>query len=312
MNAPLAKTDTTDPQQTLKSALERIKPALEAVLPKHVTAERVLKVVLSATARNPDILKCTTASICRAVMQAGELGLEIGGLLGEAYIVPFNVKVKEAGRADRWEKQATCIPGYKGLIKLARQSGEIATINARVVYADDDFDVELAEERITHRMSMNGARTDAELVAAYCIIRYREGPTQIDVMTRAELEKTRSRSQAKDNGPWVTDFPEMCRKTVTKRAIKYAPVSATLTKALEIGAEADALDERGQDLPDMRLLDVVEAPQGRRLAEAVRSRNGKAKAAEVEGTPHPDHVSEPADSEPPDDVALGGDPDKGP
>jgi recombination protein RecT len=291
MTAELA---TRNPQQSLKEALERIKPALEAVLPKHITADRILKVVLSATARNPSILKCSVQSICRAVMQAGELGLEIGGLLGEAYIVPY-------------KDEAVCIPGYRGLIKLARQSGEIATISARVVYRDDDFVVDLAEETISHHPKFDGDRDDKDLTAAYCIVRYKDGGRQIDVMTRRELEKTRARSKASSNGPWVTDFPEMCRKTVTRRACKYAPVSANLQKALELEIENDAREE----LPDMGALAAIETEPARRIAEGIRSRRGH-KTPEEEPTAKPTAPArDEADAPPPDDYPAGN-PDAGP
>ena len=91
-------------------------------------------------------------------MQAGELGLEVGGLLGEAYLVPFNNKVKH-GNTERWEKQAQCIPGYKGLIKLARQSGEIESVSARL-HGVDKFSVDLGTDEIHHMPDYEGERDD--------------------------------------------------------------------------------------------------------------------------------------------------------
>ena len=237
----IAKPAPPNPQSLLRAELDRIKPALQAVLPKHVTADRMLKVILSATARQPELLECTTASICRALMQAAELGLEIGGLLGEAYLVPFNVKVRGYGNTpDRWEKQATCIPGYKGLIKLSRQSGEIATVVARLVYRSDKFELDLAKNTISHVPDYEGAMGDDDIKCAYCLVTYVGGELQFDVMTRQQIESIRKRSKAGTSGPWVTDYGEMCRKTVTKRTLKYAPVSAErLNRAVEIDTEND-------------------------------------------------------------------------
>ena len=99
----------TPQQKLLKQELEKIQAAMTAVLPRHVTAARITKVVLSATSRTPALLDCTVQSICRAVMQASELGLEIGGLLGEAYLVPYWNKHSKA-------QEAQCIIGYQGLI----------------------------------------------------------------------------------------------------------------------------------------------------------------------------------------------------
>ena len=230
------------PQQLLRDELEKVKAAMAQVLPKHVTPERMIKVVLSATARQPKLLECTTASIVRSVMQAAELGLEIGGLLGEAYLVPYNNKIKgERGEPDRWENQAQCIPGYRGLIKLARQSGEIATVNARIVFAGDTFTVDLAQDTISHVPNFEGHRDDGSIRLVYAIIRFHDGDAiQFDVMTKAEVDRIRSRSKSKDVGPWVNDYAEMARKTVTRRALKYAPISAErMKRAMELDDEDD-------------------------------------------------------------------------
>jgi recombination protein RecT len=261
------------PQQLLKAELERIKPALAAVLPRHVTPERILKVVLSATARQPALLECTMASIVRAVMQAGELGLEVGGLLGEAYLVPYNVKVKDGNR-ERWEKQAQCIPGYRGLIKLARQSGQIAAVSAHPVFAGDDFTVNLATETISHDPDLAGDMSDEAITAAYCVVRFKEGGQQIEVMGRSQLDAVRSRSKAANAGPWVTDFAEMCRKSVVKRCLKYCPISAELAEAMDLDARAE---EEGGTLTDRAL---VAAEPVKQLEEKLRAPRAPRKAAE--------------------------------
>lgn len=264
----------TNPQLLLRAELEKIRPAMEAVLPRHVTAERMTKVVLSATARQPDLLKCTTASICRAVMQAAELGLEIGGLLGEAYLVPYNVKIKEKGMPERWEKQAQCIPGYRGFIKLARQSGQMHSISARVVYGRDKFHVNLAEEEIQHEPNFGAEREDADIVAVYAIARFKDQGRQIEVMTRPEVDKIRKRSKSADAGPWVTDYSEMARKTVVRRLCKYLPLSPELARALEVEAEADEVD-RAMTTGIMVTEVEHDKPRAKAIADRVRARSAK-------------------------------------
>jgi len=287
-----------DPQQALKGELEKIRGALVAVLPKHVTAERMLKVVLSATARQPALLECTKASIVRSVMQAGELGLEIGGLLGEAYLVPFKNKVKGADGIERWEKQAMCIPGYKGLIRLARNSGQIHTLSARVVHAHDRFHVNLAEEEIQHEPHLDAERDDDKIIAFYAIARFKDGAKQIEVMTRREVEAVRSRSKSADSGPWVTDFAEMGRKTVVRRLCKYLPLSPELARALEADAEADERDRAMTDALDVTLVSEEQPKtQAQHIAERVRAR-GAAKAPEAKEEPEPQ--GEPAAREEPE------------
>jgi recombination protein RecT len=238
---PAQQSQAIERQRLLQDDLDRVKAALEKILPKHVTPERMIKVVLSATARNPDLLKCTRQSIVRAVMQAAELGLEIGGLLGEAYLVPYNEQVR-------------CIIGYRGFIKLARQSGEIDAIDAHPVYEGDVFDVNFAESTIAHSPGdLTRNREEGRILAFYAIARYRRGFKQIDVMTLGEVNKIRARSKAANKGPWVDDFVEMGRKTVVRRLSKYLDLSAEVRRAFEIEAEHE--ERERSEVIDTPMLD---------------------------------------------------------
>lgn len=239
-----------DKQETIRELLDKAAPSIKAVLPKHLTVERLTKVALGVTARRPELLACSPRSLVLSVMQAAELGLDVGGLLGEAYLVPF---------------KDTCqlIVGYRGLIKLARQSGSLASIEAHAVHANDVLDLEYGlDPRLVHKPFMTGERGD--IVAAYAIARFKDGGRQVDIMTRAEIDAVRQRSKASDSGPWVTDFAEMAKKTVVRRLCKYVPLSPELARALEHEA---ALDE-GVRSPviDVQMFDedgVVQEPPAR-------------------------------------------------
>jgi len=215
-----------DRQQEVRDLLEKAGPSIAAVLPKHLTVERLTKIALSATARNPALLACSKLSLVKAVMQGAELGLEAGGLLGEGYLVSYGTEV-------------TFIAGYRGLVKLARQSGLLTTIEANVVHARDTFELEYGlEPKLSHKPFMTGDR--GEVVAVYAIARFKDGGRQVDVMTKSEIDAIRGRSAAAKSGPWVTDYAEMAKKTVVRRLCKYLPLSPELAKALE---HETAIDE---------------------------------------------------------------------
>jgi recombination protein RecT len=251
-----------DKQQTIKDLLERAKPSIAAVLPKHLTADRLLKVALSATARNAGLLACTPQSIILAVMQGAELGLEVGGLLGDAYLVPF-------------KNQVQLIVGYRGMIKLARQSGALASIEANVVRQNDVFDLEFGlDSKLVHKPAMTGE--PGEVVAAYAIARFKDGSRQLDVMTRAEIDAIRTRSASAMSGPWVTDFAEMAKKTVVRRMCKYLPLSPELQKALE--HEAAIEQNVASPIIDVEMLQPDPEP------EKDRAEDLKAKIAAKNGT----------------------------
>ena len=267
-----ALVSSKDKQNTIKDLLERSKGSIAAVLPKHMTPERLLKVALSATARTPTLLSCTPQSILLAVMQSAELGLEVGGLLGEAYFVPFKGSVQ-------------LIVGYKGLIKLARNSGMLKTIEARVVRQNDVFEIEFGlENKLVHKPCLAG--DPGEMVCVYAIARYKDDAYQVEVMTRAEVEAIRSRSKASEDGPWKTDYEEMAKKTVLRRLLKTGPLSPEANRALE--HEAAVEQNVASPVIDVSILESAEEQQvdrGDALAAKLNAKNGKTKPP----TPEPAH-----------------------
>lgn len=238
----ITKTDPVKQKQiALKNQLELIKASLQEVVPKHVTPDRLIKVLLSATSRNPKLLECTFMSITQSLMVAGELGLELGGILGEAYLVPFRNYKAPGLKKGEYLTEAQCIPGYRGIIALARRSGEIESIAAHVVYHGEEFDLNLAEAFVNHKPNLDADDDpqDKDIRGAYVLAKFKGGGRQLEWMTRGQLEKVRKLSKAGNSGPWVDHYAEMCRKTVVRRASKYWPLSSELRRAFEAEAEVD-------------------------------------------------------------------------
>lgn len=247
---------------TLKAYLQKALPTIQAVIPKHMTGERLLRIVAAAATRDPLLLECTPMSIINAVVQSAQLGLEPVGPLGHAYLVPFFNK-KTGNR------EAQFIPGYRGMIELARRSGNLVNIEAHVVHAKDDFNFCFGlEPKLEHQPYM-GKEDAGEAIAVYAIARFRDGGYQTDVMPISAIDAIRNRSQAGTRGPWVTDYEEMARKTVVKRLCKYLPLSVEMAQAID----ADNAAESGEsqiaaleiNLPEDSAIDVS--------AEVVRTKS---------------------------------------
>ncbi len=249
----------------MKHMLASMQAQIAEILPKHVRAERIIKSALVAVNRQPKLLECTQSSIMKAIMEASELGLDpSGGTLGQGYLVPFNNKVKGADGRETWVSQATFIPGYRGLCDLARRGGEVRMIESHVVFQGDEFEYEMGTSRKLRHVRRDENEEDKDITHGYSIAWLGENEYQFEVMTRRQIEKIRARSKAKDKGPWVTDFSEMCRKTVIRRLIKYLPISSErLAKAIDIGDH----NEYGAQLAGSIIEGVAaEAPQRPRLA----------------------------------------------
>lgn len=206
-------------QATLKDLLDRATPALRSVLPKHLSAERLVKIALAATARDRKLMLCTPQSVLQSVMQASTLGLEPNSALGGAYLVPYG-------------NVCQLIVGYRGLIDLARRSGQILSIEARVVHEREKFRIVFGINTILEHEPLLDGTEPGKMLAVYAVAHLRDGGTQVEVMTRAQIEGIKNRSRSGGNGPWVTDYEEMARKTVVRRICKYLPLSVEIAEAL--------------------------------------------------------------------------------
>ncbi|WP_082806148.1 recombination protein RecT [Marichromatium gracile] len=215
---------------TIAQMMERNRDSIAAALPKHLTAERLSRVALGELRTNPRLLDCNPTSLMSAIVKASQLGLEVGSAMGHAYLVPYKT-------------ECTLIIGYRGMIALARRSGEIQSITARVVYARDTFELEYGlEEKLRHIPSTD--EDPGQVTHVYAVAKLRDGGIQYEVMTRAEVEAVRKRSRAGGNGPWVTDWSEMARKTVMRRLFKYLPMSIEMADAMAAEVDEDRLPER--------------------------------------------------------------------
>lgn len=201
--------------------------AISQLLPSHINPERYIKSAIAAIAKNPRLLQCTKSSILESVVQAATLGLEVGSALGEGYLVPY-------------KDQCQFIPGYRGFISLARRSGEIVSISANVVHEKDEFVFELGiHPNVMHRPNLL-EEDPGKVIAVYAGASLKDGGDQLVVMSHREIEAIRKRSRASGNGPWVTDWEEMAKKTAIRRLFKMLPVSTeNLSRALELQAESE-------------------------------------------------------------------------
>lgn len=237
------KPETERKPQTIAGLLTdpKVKQQLALAMPRHMTAERLARIALTEVRKVPKLAQCNQTSFLGAIMQCAALGLEPGGALGHAYLLPFDKNKKNAqGKWERVDTEVQLIIGYRGMIDLARRSGQIMSLEARAVYAKDEFEVELGiDSRIVHKPAWT-ENDRGPLVFAYAVAKLKDGGVQFDVMSRAEIEKVRAQSKAKDNGPWITHFDEMAKKTVVRRLFKYLPVSIEIQRAVGLDEQAEA------------------------------------------------------------------------
>jgi recombination protein RecT len=211
-------------------------------LPAFMNPQRFLRAAFTEFSKTPDLYKCTTRSLLGALIQCAQLGLE-PGVLGQIYLVPF--KNRRRGTVE-----VTVIPGYRGLLALARRSGDISTIHARPVYAGDAFTYsygldpklvhEPSEEPLRSFVEKDGKRVEVlrALTHVYAACRLRDGGVQFEVMTRADVEAHRDRyAHVTAESAWATNFDEMALKTVLRRLCRLLPASTELQRAVALDAQ---------------------------------------------------------------------------
>lgn len=233
--------------QNVHQMLERGKKQLALALPRHITPDRMVRIVLTEVQKTPELLNCSQQSLLGAVIQAAQLGLE-PGLAGMAYLVPFKGQVQ-------------LIPGYRGLMNLAQRSGMVSVIYSEVVCRQDDFEFELGLDLVLkHRPSDDRDPSNvASISHAYAVAKLKDGGQQFVVMTKKEVDTIRGRSRASAKGPWVTDYAAMAKKTVIRQLCKFLPMSVELQTAVSL----DERDEMGisQDLETLVPIDMLEAEE---------------------------------------------------
>lgn len=223
-------TQTSQPTQSaqplsLRALLEKMKPEMAKVLPKHLEPERLLRIALTEMRRNPKLLDCSKESLLGAVMLSAQLGLEPGPL-GHCYLIPYFNK-----KTGTTEVQFQI--GYKGMLELVRRSGQIETIDAQVVYENDEFEFEYGlNPKLRHKPNLSGSR--GKPIAVYAIAKFKDGGYSFYVMSVEDVEKIRLKSKSPNEGPWVTDWEAMAKKTVIKQLAKYLPLSIEAQRAVAI------------------------------------------------------------------------------
>jgi len=215
------------PISNIKSLLEKNKSQIANALPAHLNADRMIRLACTEFSKNPSLLSCDQKSLFGAIIQSAQLGLEIG-VLGQSYILPF-----KNGKTGKMECQF--IPGYKGLINLARRSGEITSIETHIVYENDEFNMTLGiDTSIIHKPFLEGDR--GKPIIVYGVAKFKDGGYQFEWMTINEVNKIRARSKSASSSysPWNTDYEQMVRKTLIRRMSNYLPMSIEFQNAVQI------------------------------------------------------------------------------
>jgi len=225
---PLAK---PSPKSNIRDLLqsEEFRTQIARALPRQMSgnAVRFARIALTATFKNPKLLDCSRQSLLNCLLRLSELGIEPDGR--RAHLIPF-------------KDECTLLLDYKGIAELIRRNGDVAYIHCDVVGENDHFDYRFGSHGKLDHVPATGDR--GRIRCAYSFIRLKDGTEEYDVMATEDIERIRKRSRAANDGPWVTDWNEMAKKTVFRRHAKLLPLSTEVREMIESDDEPLTEGER--------------------------------------------------------------------
>jgi recombination protein RecT len=246
-NAAAAGTAVTTEKKGLPALLQQMKPQLALALPRHMNADRVLRIALTELRKTPALMECDSQSVLASVVIASQLGLE-PGINGQGYLIPY-------------KGTCTFVPGWKGLVDLAQRSGR-SSVWTGAVFDGDEFDYEYGSKPyITHRPGpFHGDPTRLMHVYAVGRVRGAEYPV-LEVWSMRKVLEHRDRFNKVGARHYSFQHPEMYgRKVALLQVLKYMPQSIELATAIDLESAAEA----GKQKLDMK--DAIEgtfvAPSG--------------------------------------------------
>jgi len=181
-----------------------------------------------------DIAKANPKSLVNAVINVSKIGISLNPNLSHAYLVP---------RAIKGQKMIVLDISYRGLCKIATDSGCIKFVQAMIVKKNDVFKRQGIDKEPLHEFDPFAER--GEIVGVYCVAKTNQNDFLTEVMSIADVEKIKLRSEAAKSktGPWFTDYEEMVKKTIIKRASKMWPIGdGKLFEAIEVVNEHEGIN----------------------------------------------------------------------
>lgn len=245
----------------ITASFKELRPQLEAALPANVPVDRFVRTALTSVQLQPDLLYADRRSLFLSCLQAATDGLIPDGR--EGALVIYRTKVKrrnpETGhQVEEWVDKVTWMPMFQGLLKKIRNSDQLASISANVVFENDAFDYELGDhERLVHKPVLAGR---GKPIAVYAIAHLKDGSIYREVMPWQDVLRIRASSKAKDGPAWTNWEEEMAKKSAIRRLAKRLPASSDLdrylgsTPAIEHAQQAPVVPP-GAQLPDPESLE---------------------------------------------------------
>lgn len=248
--------------------MEKVKPQLALALPKHLTADRMARLAMTAFSTSQQLQNCDQKSIAAAIMTAGQLGLE-PGVNGAGYLIPYG-------------RTCTFVPGWKGLVDLVSRSGR-GTVYTGVIFNDQRYEFRDGAKR--DLIILNETELDApeDITHAYAIGWVKDAAMPIiELWTVGKIRKHRDKYNKVGQKHYsYRDWEMYCRKVPLLQVLKYMPCSVEMSNAISISNASES--GRGATIENGIVIDLEEGQEG--SMTEINPREAKAQAAKPEMLP---------------------------
>ncbi len=207
--------------------LDKFKPQLARALPKHMDADRMARLVLTAFSTSPALQECTPNSIAASLMTAGQLGLE-PGVNGAGFLIPYKTT-------------CTFVPGWKGLVDLVSRSGR-GTVYTGVIFSDQQYSFTDGAKRdlVIHNETDMDAPEDITHAYAIGWVKGAAMPI-IELWSVAKINKHRDKYNKVGTRHYsFRDWEMYARKIPLLQVLKYMPASIEMSNAIDISNASEA------------------------------------------------------------------------
>lgn len=222
----------SDVEQFKKFAMA-MKSQMSLALPKHLNADRMARLAITAFSTTPGLAKCSLNSIASGIMTAAQLGLEIG-VGGQGWLIPY-------------KGTASFVPGWKGLVDLVNRSGR-SSVWTGAVMPGDIFSYSRGTRPEIHHDDSDGS-PGGEFTHVYAVgwVKDSQWPI-IEVWSRRKVQLHLDQYDKVTNDQYgkkhyaranENNFQMYGRKVVLLQVLKYLPQSIELNAAIEVSHAAE-------------------------------------------------------------------------
>lgn len=234
----------------ISEVLTKAEARFNAVAPSYLKYEAEAQFARQLLIGNSYLMKIALEcpkSLEAAIYNIASVGLTINPAEKLCYMITRNIKVSDG----KWQTRIFLEVSYMGFIRLATDSGSIKWLQANCVFQNDTFVDKGPGEKPDHIYNAFSKPEDRGVfVGVYCVAKTMDGDFLTTLMQAEEVYSVRDRSESwkkNQSGPWKTDFTEMAKKTVIRRAFKTLPRTderrmAMLANAVELSNQNEGFE----------------------------------------------------------------------